>query len=184
VKETKLACATPLASVWRRCARFWAMLKMNLVQVLPPVEELTRSWYLITPSDLRKSPRVASWTACSIIARVKACADWLKLVIRIDHLDDCATAFRCFEGFSNPIQSGQGGRLAPDHLHPKGKCCSSTSFGSARKTWLKPLDENEILPFAGMLSITDQRHISTFDPTGSRRTLLIAQCERALRPAL
>ena len=25
-----------------------------LVQVLPPVEELTRSWYLLTPADMRK----------------------------------------------------------------------------------------------------------------------------------
>jgi DNA-binding transcriptional LysR family regulator len=32
-----------------------------LVQVLPPVAELTRSWYLLTPADLRKTPRVAAF---------------------------------------------------------------------------------------------------------------------------
>ncbi len=32
-----------------------------LVQVLPPVEELTRSWYLLTPADLRKTPRIAAF---------------------------------------------------------------------------------------------------------------------------
>ncbi len=33
----------------------------TLVQVLPPVEALTRSWYLLTPADLRKTPRVAAF---------------------------------------------------------------------------------------------------------------------------
>jgi len=33
----------------------------GLVQVLPPVAELTRSWYLLTPAVLRKSPRVAAF---------------------------------------------------------------------------------------------------------------------------
>jgi DNA-binding transcriptional LysR family regulator len=33
----------------------------ELVQVLPPVTELTRSWYLLTPADLRKTPRVAAF---------------------------------------------------------------------------------------------------------------------------
>ncbi len=32
-----------------------------LVQVLPPVAELTRSWYLLTPADLRKTPRIAAF---------------------------------------------------------------------------------------------------------------------------
>lgn len=32
-----------------------------LIQVLPPVEELTRSWYLLTAPDLRKTPRVAAF---------------------------------------------------------------------------------------------------------------------------
>ncbi|MCX2725817.1 LysR family transcriptional regulator [Roseibium salinum] len=32
-----------------------------LIQVLPPVAELTRSWYLLTPADLRKTPRVAAF---------------------------------------------------------------------------------------------------------------------------
>jgi len=32
-----------------------------LVQVLPPVAELSRSWYLLTPADLRKTPRVAAF---------------------------------------------------------------------------------------------------------------------------
>jgi DNA-binding transcriptional LysR family regulator len=32
-----------------------------LVQVLPPVEELTRSWYLLTHPDLRKTPRIAAF---------------------------------------------------------------------------------------------------------------------------
>lgn len=33
----------------------------ELVQVLPPVPELTRAWYLLTPSDLRKTPRIAAF---------------------------------------------------------------------------------------------------------------------------
>jgi DNA-binding transcriptional LysR family regulator len=33
----------------------------KLVQVLPPVPELTRAWYLLTPPDLRKSPRIAAF---------------------------------------------------------------------------------------------------------------------------
>ena len=32
-----------------------------LIQVLPPVEELTRSWYLLTAPDLRRTPRVAAF---------------------------------------------------------------------------------------------------------------------------
>ena len=32
-----------------------------LVQVLPPVEDLARSWYLLTTSDLRKTPRIAAF---------------------------------------------------------------------------------------------------------------------------
>ncbi len=32
-----------------------------LVQVLPPVEELTRNWYLLTPADMRKTPRIAAF---------------------------------------------------------------------------------------------------------------------------
>lgn len=32
-----------------------------LIQVLPPVEGLTRSWYLLTPADLRKTPRIAAF---------------------------------------------------------------------------------------------------------------------------
>ena len=32
----------------------------SLVQVLPPVAELTRGWYLLTRRDLRKTPRVAA----------------------------------------------------------------------------------------------------------------------------
>ncbi|MGV8921686.1 MAG: LysR family transcriptional regulator [Pseudomonas sp.] len=32
-----------------------------LVQVLPPIEALTRSWYLLTPADLRKTPRIAAF---------------------------------------------------------------------------------------------------------------------------
>ncbi|NMD09151.1 MAG: LysR family transcriptional regulator [Phyllobacteriaceae bacterium] len=32
-----------------------------LLQVLPPVEALTRSWYLLTPADLRKTPRIAAF---------------------------------------------------------------------------------------------------------------------------
>lgn len=33
----------------------------TLVQVLPPVPELTRSWYLLTPADLRRTPRIAAF---------------------------------------------------------------------------------------------------------------------------
>ncbi|MBX3582807.1 MAG: LysR family transcriptional regulator [Rhizobiaceae bacterium] len=33
----------------------------TLVQVLPPVEELARAWYLLTTSDLRKTPRIAAF---------------------------------------------------------------------------------------------------------------------------
>lgn len=33
----------------------------KLVQVLPAVEELTRAWYLLTPPDLRKTPRIAAF---------------------------------------------------------------------------------------------------------------------------
>jgi DNA-binding transcriptional LysR family regulator len=33
----------------------------GLVQVLPEVAELTRSWYLLTPADLRKTPRIAAF---------------------------------------------------------------------------------------------------------------------------
>ena len=33
----------------------------TLVQVLPPVAELTRGWYLLTHPDLRKTPRVAAF---------------------------------------------------------------------------------------------------------------------------
>ncbi len=33
----------------------------TLVQVLPPVLELTRAWYLLTPSDLRRTPRIAAF---------------------------------------------------------------------------------------------------------------------------
>ena len=33
----------------------------TLVQVLPPVEALTRSWYLLTHPDLRKMPRIAAF---------------------------------------------------------------------------------------------------------------------------
>ncbi|OHV66763.1 hypothetical protein LCM4576_25935 [Mesorhizobium sp. LCM 4576] len=33
----------------------------KLVQLLPPVEELTRSWYLLTHPDLRKTPRIAAF---------------------------------------------------------------------------------------------------------------------------
>jgi DNA-binding transcriptional LysR family regulator len=35
-----------------------------LVQVLPPVEELTRSWYLLTHPDLRRTPRIAAFVDC------------------------------------------------------------------------------------------------------------------------
>ena len=33
----------------------------DLVQVLPPVEELTRGWYLLTHPDLRKTPRISAF---------------------------------------------------------------------------------------------------------------------------
>lgn len=33
----------------------------NLVQVLPPVMELARSWYLLTHPDLRRTPRIAAF---------------------------------------------------------------------------------------------------------------------------
>jgi len=33
----------------------------TLLQVLPPVEELTRSWYLLSHPDLRRSPRIAAF---------------------------------------------------------------------------------------------------------------------------
>jgi DNA-binding transcriptional LysR family regulator len=33
----------------------------TLVQVLPPVEELTRSWYLLSHPDLRQTPRIAAF---------------------------------------------------------------------------------------------------------------------------
>lgn len=33
----------------------------TLVQVLPPVPELTRSWYLLTVADLRQTPRIAAF---------------------------------------------------------------------------------------------------------------------------
>ena len=33
----------------------------TLVQVLPPVSELTRSWYVLTHPDLRKTPRIAAF---------------------------------------------------------------------------------------------------------------------------
>jgi DNA-binding transcriptional LysR family regulator len=36
----------------------------ELIQILPPVEELTRSWYLLTTSELRKSPRIAAFIDC------------------------------------------------------------------------------------------------------------------------
>lgn len=36
----------------------------TLIQVLPPVEDLTRSWYLLTPPDLRKTPRIAAFVDC------------------------------------------------------------------------------------------------------------------------
>jgi hypothetical protein len=32
-----------------------------LIQVLPPVAELSRSWRLLTHPDLRKAPRVAAF---------------------------------------------------------------------------------------------------------------------------
>lgn len=33
----------------------------TLLQVLPPVPELTRNWYLLTTSDLRRTPRIAAF---------------------------------------------------------------------------------------------------------------------------
>jgi DNA-binding transcriptional LysR family regulator len=33
----------------------------DLVQVLPPVAELARSWYLLSHPDLRRTPRVAAF---------------------------------------------------------------------------------------------------------------------------
>lgn len=36
----------------------------TLVQVLPPVPELTRAWYLLTPPDLRRTPRIAAFVDC------------------------------------------------------------------------------------------------------------------------
>lgn len=36
----------------------------TLVQVLPPVPELTRAWYLLTPLDLRKTARIAAFVDC------------------------------------------------------------------------------------------------------------------------
>jgi DNA-binding transcriptional LysR family regulator len=36
----------------------------TLVQVVPPVPELTRAWYLLTPPDLRKTPRIAAFVDC------------------------------------------------------------------------------------------------------------------------
>lgn len=36
----------------------------SLLQVLPPVPELTRAWYLLTPPDLRKTPRIAAFVDC------------------------------------------------------------------------------------------------------------------------
>lgn len=33
----------------------------TFVQVLPPIEDLTRSWYLLTHPDLRKTPRIAAF---------------------------------------------------------------------------------------------------------------------------
>jgi len=36
----------------------------TLIQVLPPVPELTRAWYLLTPPDLRKTPRIAAFVDC------------------------------------------------------------------------------------------------------------------------
>ena len=35
-----------------------------LVQVLPSVPELTRAWYLLTPPDLRRTPRIAAFVDC------------------------------------------------------------------------------------------------------------------------
>jgi DNA-binding transcriptional LysR family regulator len=36
----------------------------TLIQVLPPVPELTRAWYLLTPPDLRRTPRIAAFVDC------------------------------------------------------------------------------------------------------------------------
>ncbi|MCP8940773.1 LysR family transcriptional regulator [Alsobacter sp. SYSU M60028] len=36
----------------------------TLVQVLPPIQELTRAWYLLTPADARKLPRIAAFVDC------------------------------------------------------------------------------------------------------------------------
>ena len=36
----------------------------TLVRVLPPVPELTRAWYLLTPADLRGTPRIAAFVDC------------------------------------------------------------------------------------------------------------------------
>lgn len=36
----------------------------SLVQVVAPVEALTRSWYLLTPADLRPIPRIAAFVDC------------------------------------------------------------------------------------------------------------------------
>jgi len=36
----------------------------TLVQVLPPVPELTRAWYLLTTPELRRSPRIAAFVDC------------------------------------------------------------------------------------------------------------------------
>jgi DNA-binding transcriptional LysR family regulator len=36
----------------------------TLVQVLPPVPALTRAWYLLTPAELRKTPRIAAFVDC------------------------------------------------------------------------------------------------------------------------
>jgi DNA-binding transcriptional LysR family regulator len=38
----------------------------TLVQVLPTVAELTRSWYLLTPPDLRRTPRIAAFVDCML----------------------------------------------------------------------------------------------------------------------
>jgi DNA-binding transcriptional LysR family regulator len=43
----------------------------TLVQVLPPVPELTRSWYVLTHPDLRNTPRVAAFID-HVMADVKA----------------------------------------------------------------------------------------------------------------
>lgn len=36
----------------------------TLVQILPPVPELTRAWYLLTSAELRKTPRIAAFVDC------------------------------------------------------------------------------------------------------------------------